>query len=587
MPTRTDRSLTLTALCRAPTARERVLNRTAISSRRLIAILLAVSAAQGLPAQSYSTGPQAVTFASEVDDTDQPYGLYVPKNFDPSRKYPLVIVLHDVSSNHRLVLRRVFGWPNRPGETDADANRFFPAFRDVNYIVASPLARGTLGYQGLAEKDVYDVLADVKRRFPIDEDRIFLTGIGMGGGGTLWLGLTRPDLWAALAAVCPAPLPATEELIGNALNLPLKLFQGEIDPAVGAAQTRHWHQQFLDAGVKVDYVEYPGVRHNAGDFAYKAAAIFSVFDQYRRNALPDRVRFSTRDYQHAAAYWVKLDQLTPGTLANIDARFEAGNKLSIGTKSLTSFTLNLKDHPLLNKAQLLTVTVDAATFKLKPRDSISFTREPKGWVAKRTLPPAAQKHEGQEGPIGRAIASRQIYVYGTGGSPSVDDLVWRRNQANMAAEWSTPRARLMLTNRVIPDAEVTDYETKSANLILFGNKDTNSAIARMAPRLPIQLNPGAADYGLVLITPLGGQHYAVIASGLPWWTRADQSNRTGLAQNPLPYRALETFGDFILFKGGLDNVIAEGSFDRDWKLPPEAASKMRETGAVAFPDKLP
>ena len=552
-------------------------------SRSLIAILFVISAAPPLPAQPYATGPQAVTFASNVDDTDQPYGLYVPKSFDPSRKYPLVIMLHDVSSNHRLALRRVFGWPNRPGETDADANRFFPAFRDVNYIVASPLARGTLGYQGLAEKDVYDVLADVKRRFPIDDDRIFLTGAGMGGGGTLWLGLTRPDLWAAIAAVCPAPLPATEELIGNALNIPVKLFQGEIDPAVRAEQTRRWHQQFLSAGVNAEYVEYPGVRHNAGDFAYKNTAIFSVFDQYRRNPLPDRVRFSTRDYQHGSAYWVKLDQFTPGELVAIDARFQARNKLTIDTKSLTAFTLNLKDHPMLSKAQLVNVVLDGAAFKLKPQDSISFTKAPKGWVPKRSLPLGAQKRAGQEGPIGRAIASRQIYVYGTGGSPSPDDLIWRRNQANLAAEWSTPRARLMVTNRVIPDAEVTEYEMKSANLILFGNKDTNSVIARIAPQLPIQLNPGAADYGLIFITPLGAQHYAVISSGLPWWTRADQSNRPGLAQNPMPFRALESFGDFILFKGGLDNVVAEGYFDRDWKFPPAAASKMRDTGAVTLP----
>ena len=54
-----------------------------------------------------------------------------------------------------------------------------------------------MGYQGIAEKDVYDVLADVKARFSVDEDRVYLTGLDMGGGGALWLGLTRPDIWAA------------------------------------------------------------------------------------------------------------------------------------------------------------------------------------------------------------------------------------------------------------------------------------------------------------------------------------------------------------------------------------------------------
>jgi hypothetical protein len=43
---------------------------------------------------------------------------------------------------------------------------------------------------------------------------------------------------------------------------------------------------------------------------------------------------------------------------------------------------------------------------------------------------------------------------------------------------------------------------------------------------------------------------------------------------------LQTFGDYILFKGSLENVIAEGVFTPDWKLPAEAAQKMRATGAV-------
>src|SRR6516165_8463904 len=71
-------------------------------------------------------GPQVATFSSDVDGTDQPYGLYVPRNFDPAKKYPLVVSLHGAWSNHRLNLRRVFGMGNRPGESDLDATRYFP-----------------------------------------------------------------------------------------------------------------------------------------------------------------------------------------------------------------------------------------------------------------------------------------------------------------------------------------------------------------------------------------------------------------------------------------------------------------------------
>ena len=195
-------------------------------------------------AQTYTSGPQVVTFFSDVDDSGQPYALYLPPSFDASKQYPLVISLHGAGSNHRLNLRRVFGQGNRPGETDGEASRYFPKLRDVDYIVASPFARGTMGYQGIAEKDVYDVMADVKRRFPIDESRVYLTGLSMGGGGALWLGLTRPGLWAAIAPVCPAAPAGTEDLAPNALDLAVHIFHGERDPVVPVDVSREWQKSY-------------------------------------------------------------------------------------------------------------------------------------------------------------------------------------------------------------------------------------------------------------------------------------------------------------------------------------------------------
>jgi hypothetical protein len=51
---------------------------------------------------------------------------------------------------------------------------------------------------------------------------------------------------------------------------------------------------------------------------------------------------------------------------------------------------------------------------------------------------------------------------------------------------------------------------------------------------------------------------------------------------PPPFRVLETFGDFILFKGSLENVVAEGRFDRHWKLPAAAADAIKVTGTVVI-----
>ena len=81
----------------------------------------------------------------------------------------------------------------------------------------------------------------------------------MGGGGALWLALTRPDVWAAVAPVCAATIPGSEELAPNALNLPIRLFHGDARPAVPVASSRAWQRRLLDAGVPAEYIEYPGV----------------------------------------------------------------------------------------------------------------------------------------------------------------------------------------------------------------------------------------------------------------------------------------------------------------------------------------
>jgi predicted esterase len=248
------------------------------------------------------------------------------------------ISLHGGGSNHRLNLRRVFGKSNAPGETDVEATRYFPELPDVGYIVASPFARGTMGYQGVAEKDVYDTLEDVKRRFSIDEDRVYLTGLSLGGGGTLWLGLSRPDVWAVIAPVTPAVPEGAEELAANALNTPVHLFQGAVDPVTLPATTREWVELLRGLGTRVDYVEYPGVSHNSWENAYADAQIFRWFDQFRRNRSPERVRYTSKQYGYDRAYWVQLDGLTPGTLASIDARFTGPNRVEVKTGEMEGFT---------------------------------------------------------------------------------------------------------------------------------------------------------------------------------------------------------------------------------------------------------
>lgn len=547
--------------------------------KHLITWLISIVVAIPAFSQKLKPGPQVTTFYSDVDDTEQPYGLYIPKNYDEKKKYPLVIMLHGAGSNHRLALRRVFGKSNAPGETDVEVSRTFPQFREVDYIVASPFARGTMGYQGIAEKDVMDVLADVKKRFNIDEDRTYLTGLSMGGGGTLWIGLTRPDIWAALAPVCPAPPQGTNEFAANGLNLPFHFFHGDKDPAVPVTVSRDWVKNLKDLGASVEYIEYPGVLHNSWENAYADASIFDWFAKFKRNSFPDRVTFNSKNYKYNKAYWVQLDQLTPGTLASIDAKFTGSNKIEIVTTALGGFTLNLKGHPKFNQAQPISVTINGRKVKAEPSDVMSFADVKGAWTM-GNFDRAWGKAPEREGPISAAFSSRHVYVYGTGGSPTDEELKNRRLTAEQAANWSQYVnafiGRVMVFPRVLADKDVRPSDIESANLILFGTKETNTIIDKYKAQLPVELSPSAQGYGLLYIFPMNNR-YIVVNSGLPWWTtsKPGQSNFTTMVRQTIP-----GFKDFVLFKDGNDNRIVEGYFDQQWKLSAVDKAAMTATGVV-------
>jgi dienelactone hydrolase len=532
-------------------------------------------------AQKLSSGPQVMTFFSNADDSEQPYGLYIPPNYNPEKKYPLVIMLHGAGSNHRLALRRVFGKSNATGETDVEASKYFPPFKNVNYIVATPFARGTAGYQGIPENDVYDVVDDVKKRLNVDENMVYLTGLSMGGGGTLWIGLSRPDVWAAIAPVCPAPPRGAEDLAGNALNYPVHIFQGEADPAVKAEGVRKWYSNFKSQGVNVTYTEYPGVLHDSWVNAYEGGYIFDWFRNFKRNLHPERVRFATKNYKYSKAYWVHLDAFTPGTLAKIDARFKDYNKLDIVTSDLDAFTLNIAGHPDFKANNPLEVVIDGKKVKATNSPEISFTRQNGVWIQQKYEASSIAKKPGAEGPIFAAFSNRHIYVYGTKDNPNAEELRLRREIAVQAANWSQYRGeflgRMMFFPRVLSDKEVRPSDIESSNLILFGTKETNNLISEYSEKLPIHLNADATkDHGLFYVFPIN-EKYVAINSGLPWWTSNAASGFSFI--QPI-HSQLTEFKDYVLFKESNKNLISEGYFANNWTILTSEQQKMKDSGVV-------
>lgn len=542
--------------------------------------------------QIINEGPQVVSFYSAIDDSEQPYALYVPKNYSSDKSYPLVVMLHGAGSNHRLALKRVFGKSNLPGESDAVASRYFPHWDDVEYIVAAPFARGTMGYEGIPEADVMQVIDECFRNFNIDKDRVYLTGLSMGGGGTLYIGLSRPDLFAAIAPVCPAPPSAFFDLTGNALNLPVAIFQGAADPVVRAENVRLIVKDLQDAGTMIEYTEYPDVQHNAWDNAYANGSIFKWFDGVSRNPFPTRVRYTTRWYKANKAYWVEIDKLTPGTLSTIDARFTGSNQVDVTLSNIEAFTLQLKGHPMFDASKPVAMRINGQLVQSQPKYNHSVVLKNNKWATEKYFPPIMAKRAGLEGPLGAALTGRHIYVYGTHDNPTQEEVMKRRALLKKAADFSVDMGWYAsgshVNPRVIADRDVSDADLRSSNLILFGTSKTNSIIARYADKLPLELT-NTNDYGLVYVFPVNGK-YMVVSSGIPFWETSADSPAIGTSavagrvrfrfSGAADARVLTSMPDYMLFKGGNNQVVAEGYFNHEWTLPAVELDKMLKEGVV-------
>jgi predicted esterase len=254
-----------------------------------------------------ATGMLIKAYRADWDATLQPYALAVPARYQAGKaKWPLVVALHGAYSDHRHNLRRVFGLDNRRGETDAEASRNELPLPEVGAIVVSPFGRGELmGYDGLGRDDVMRVLADVRRAYDVDPERITLTGLSMGGEGTWQIGLRHPELFAAIAPVCGVTdtrrlvrgpdaalydLAALEALsplalAENAARMPVMIFHGSDDPTVPVGDSRRMVERYRALGwlgKNVHYTEYPNVGHDAWRPAYKDASLLRALAAIKR-----------------------------------------------------------------------------------------------------------------------------------------------------------------------------------------------------------------------------------------------------------------------------------------------------------------
>jgi predicted peptidase len=170
----------------------------------------------------------------------------VPEVYNGSKPAALVVALHGMGGDENSIF-------------DAYGGAFKPAAEHAGFIAVCPKGRDTASmYRGSAEQDVMDVLAEVRRDYKIDPNRIYLMGHSMGGYGTWSIAMAHPDVFAAIGPISGGGNPAGMAKIAQ---IPEYVVHGDNDPTVAVSQSRTMVEAGKKAGANIVYVEVPGGNH--------------------------------------------------------------------------------------------------------------------------------------------------------------------------------------------------------------------------------------------------------------------------------------------------------------------------------------
>jgi len=216
----------------------------------------------------------------EGDSTKQitiPYLLFVPEDYDASGEpMPLLLFLHGLgeSGDGDFEVLKVHGPP-----------KFLDSRPDFPFIVASPqcpkpASRDEIPIAWKADQ-LIQLVDRLVEELNVDQDRVYITGLSMGGYGTWRLVANYPDRFAAAVPICGGGEP--EKWATALARVPIWAFHGAKDETVPVARSEEMARAVRAAGGDVKLTVYPEVAHDSWTQTYNNDAVYDWLLKQRRD----------------------------------------------------------------------------------------------------------------------------------------------------------------------------------------------------------------------------------------------------------------------------------------------------------------
>ncbi len=222
--------------------------------------------------------------------------LFIPPTYQASRAHALVVCLHGFGFTGEEYLER---WRSRLGE---------------DYVLACPTYPSGAWFTRRAEELVLETIRQAERRYHIDSDRVFLTGMSNGGIGAWLIGMHHAPLFAGIAPMASGLDDVLMPFLANLRSTPVYIIHGEKDQVMPVDLSRSIARELDVLGYPYVYREHQREHPMAGGHYFPREELPDLvvwFNRQRREPLPTNLTV-VRDGSHFHPFnWVRLDATDP------------------------------------------------------------------------------------------------------------------------------------------------------------------------------------------------------------------------------------------------------------------------------------
>lgn len=230
----------------------------------VLMLLVVLQSSDSLPAAE--PGAQQAIQTDYQAQTGLSFLLYLPEDYDSQEKWPLLLFLHGSGERgHELDKVKVHGPPKLIAE-----GKQFPM------IVVSPQCPQFQRWEMGQLKALLDYMEET---YKVDQDRIYVTGLSMGGYGTWQLAVNFPDRFAAIVPICGA---GDRDGAKRIAHIPTWAFHGGDDGAVPIRGSTEMIKAMQKAGGDPKFTFYPLADHDSWTESYANPELYEWLLEQKR-----------------------------------------------------------------------------------------------------------------------------------------------------------------------------------------------------------------------------------------------------------------------------------------------------------------